>query len=159
MKLAYATLNVTLVEVCNNGETDSLLLDRSVDFVFDISKRVPMRSYYGYVKFPPSSLCFPFSASDSAATIVWFVVAVLLRQQQRLMLALEESGLRLRDIRMLYRPCSNGTALAVFDIPFIDYVTVYLVGCSLSLLAFAAEVAYQRYFLARRLQASPPGIP
>ncbi|KAL1487375.1 hypothetical protein MTO96_007999 [Rhipicephalus appendiculatus] len=126
-KLAYASLNTTVVEVCNNGETDSLLLDRRVDFVLSISKRVPMRSYYGH-------------------------------QQQRLMLAIEESGFWLHHIRMRSRHCSNDPTLAVFDIPFSDYATIYLVGCSLSLLAFAAEVAYQRYFLARRLQSSPPAV-
>ncbi|KAL1487378.1 hypothetical protein MTO96_008002 [Rhipicephalus appendiculatus] len=58
VKLAYTVLNITLVEACNNGETDSLLLNRRVDFVVDISKSVPMRSYYGYVMLPPLSLCF-----------------------------------------------------------------------------------------------------
>ncbi|KAL3202603.1 hypothetical protein MRX96_053367 [Rhipicephalus microplus] len=49
IRRAYATVNTSLVEVCNNGETESLLLDRRVDFVVQVSKRVPMRSYYGYV--------------------------------------------------------------------------------------------------------------
>ncbi|KAL1445581.1 hypothetical protein MTO96_029144 [Rhipicephalus appendiculatus] len=52
--------------------------------------------------------------------------------------------------------CSNGTVLAVFDMPFTDYATVYLVGCSLSLLAFGVEVTYQRYFYAGRLEGSAP---
>ncbi|KAH8036429.1 hypothetical protein HPB51_000465 [Rhipicephalus microplus] len=127
VRLAYAALNITLVETCNNGETDSLLLDRRVDFVTTIPKLVSMRSYYG-------------------------------RQQRRLMLAIEESGLWLHHITRRFPPCSNGVAMAVFDMPFSDYATVYLVGCVLSLLAFSAEVAYQRCFLARRLQASVPAV-
>ncbi|KAL1477582.1 hypothetical protein MTO96_035629 [Rhipicephalus appendiculatus] len=82
----------------------------------------------------------------------------LRRQHQRLILILEESGLRLHAIKNRYGSCNNGTALAVFDISFSDYVAVYLIGCSLSLLAFAAEVVYQRCFLARRASRGGPAV-
>ncbi|KAL3202602.1 hypothetical protein MRX96_053366 [Rhipicephalus microplus] len=85
-------------------------------------------------------------------------VSHLKRQHQRLLLVLQESGLRLHRIRMRFRPCSSGTTFAVFDIPFSAYVTVYLIGCSLSVLAFAAEVVYQRYHRTRGLQASRVGL-
>ncbi|KAH7949421.1 hypothetical protein HPB49_009544 [Dermacentor silvarum] len=58
VKLAYAATNTTLVELCNKGETDSLLLDRRVDFVIATSNHVNLSSYYGHVMLPPASLCF-----------------------------------------------------------------------------------------------------
>ncbi|KAH8036990.1 hypothetical protein HPB51_008038 [Rhipicephalus microplus] len=354
VRLAYAALNITLVETCNSGETDSLLLDRRVDFVTTIPKVVSLRSYYGYVMFPPSSLCFlsrratplppsfvsswlsflqiylivctlalvllvlmsvearlrsipatkrynlfmfftstylgrsPASIPHTMSTpvkiciIAWMFMMLILgqftqtaitasrsvpalssqmksvapfvsrlddgsvlpcmhffaknivdefsrsvshlnvlrealedcgpkclthnvrdfsfplaqsgthaivhmcrlfkggkgcsrglavgeelvtylkwlpthtrfllrHQHRRLLLAMEEAGLWLRQFTRRFTPCTNGIAMAVFDIAFSDYATVYLVGCALSLLAFSAEVAYQRCFLARRL--------
>ncbi|KAH7931558.1 hypothetical protein HPB51_029807 [Rhipicephalus microplus] len=360
-KLVYAALNITLVEVCNKGETDSLLLDRRADMVVDVPKSIPMRSYYGYFMLPPVSLCFlsrrttplppsfgstwlsffqisvvvfpvalvlhllraaqarycsvpatklsnsimfflssylgrsPAAIPSAPSTvvkvlvIVWMFAMLILvqftqtemtasrsvpalssemknvmqfksrldegsikpcmrfsvkngieelggnvsylislrkamdssgpeclthsnldlclplaqsgthavvdfceffqddngcsnglvigedelvsflkwipmhtrfplrRQIQRLMVALQESGIRQRYMRRIFTSCSNGTALAVFDIPPSDYVIVYLVACSLSLLGFAAEVVRQRYFPSR-LQASPPAM-
>ncbi|KAL3226213.1 hypothetical protein MRX96_048994 [Rhipicephalus microplus] len=362
VKLAYAVLNTTLVEACNNGETDSLLLDRRVDFVIDVSKHVSMRSYYGYVMLPPASLCFlsrratplppsfvscwlsffevfliltplallllliiavqarlrsvpatrqsnfimlfastylgrtPAAIPNKTSTLVkvfitvWMFATFILvqftqtditasrsvpalssemkqvmqlksrlddgstrpcmhvfakniieklgsnvshlnsllkvanscgseclthnardvcfplarsgsytvvemcdlfeedkgcstglvvgeeplvfylkwlpthtrfplrRENQKLMIALHESGLRLQYIRRRFRPCSNGTGSAVFDIPTSDYATIYLIGCFLSLLAFATEVAYRRCYPPRYPQASPPAV-
>ncbi|KAH8036989.1 hypothetical protein HPB51_008037 [Rhipicephalus microplus] len=291
MLAAYAALNITLVETCNNGETDSLLLDRRVDFVTTIPKLVFMRSYYGtYLGRSPASIPHTMSTPVKICIIAWMFTMLILgqftqtaitasrsvpalssqmksveqfesrlddksvlpcmhffaknivdefsrsvshlnalrgaledcgpkclthnvrdfsfplaqsgthaivhmcrlfkegkgcssglvvgeeelamylkwlpthtrfplrRQQRRLMLAIEESGLWLHHITRRFPPCSNGVAMAVFDMPFSDYATVYLVGCLLSLLAFSAEAAYQRCFLARRLQASVPAV-
>ncbi|KAL3214921.1 hypothetical protein MRX96_051390, partial [Rhipicephalus microplus] len=106
---------------CNKGETDSLILDRRADIVGDVSKHVPMHSYYGR------------------------------GQHQRFIFALHESGLRQRELRRRLKRCSDGTTLAVFDIPFSEYATVYLIGCSLSLFAFAAEFLDFGAYSARNL--------
>ncbi|KAH7949543.1 hypothetical protein HPB49_012155 [Dermacentor silvarum] len=92
--------------------------------------------------------------ADNGPHVTSLRQAVNRHQQRRLMLALEESGLQVEKIRRKFRTCSSATARAVFDVPFSEYVIVYLVASCLSLLAFGAEVASRRYSLARRLQAT-----
>ncbi|KAL1467719.1 hypothetical protein MTO96_041981 [Rhipicephalus appendiculatus] len=103
-KLAYASLNTTVVETCNNGETDSLLLDRRVDFVVGIPKLVPMRSYYGYVMFPPSSLCFlsrratPLPPSFVSSWLSFFKVSLIVFPLALVLLLLIDAHARLRSV-------------------------------------------------------------
>ncbi|KAL1487376.1 hypothetical protein MTO96_008000 [Rhipicephalus appendiculatus] len=104
VKLAYAALNTTLVEACNNGESNSLLLDRRVDFVLDVSKDVPMRSYYGYVMLPPSSLCFisrratPLPPSFGASWLSFFKVSLIVIPLSSVFLLLMAAQARIRSV-------------------------------------------------------------
>ncbi|KAL1469643.1 hypothetical protein MTO96_040961 [Rhipicephalus appendiculatus] len=81
---AYRILNSTIKEVCNRGETDSLLLDRRVDFVVSLPNGINLNSYYGYAALPPRSLCFltrrrgPIAPSFASSWMSFFAVFLIL---------------------------------------------------------------------------------
>ncbi|KAL1477984.1 hypothetical protein MTO96_035317 [Rhipicephalus appendiculatus] len=80
---AYRTLNNTFQEVCNDGHTDSLLLDRRVDFVLGGVDRINPGSYYGYVTMPLESLCFltrqqgPIAPSFASTWMSFFAIFLI----------------------------------------------------------------------------------
>ncbi|KAL1473058.1 hypothetical protein MTO96_038954, partial [Rhipicephalus appendiculatus] len=65
-------------------------------------------------------------------------------QHRRLLQALEESGLIDKSVRNQFTGRDDRSHVA-FDMPFTDYVLVYIVGCSLSVVVLCVEV-----FLASR---------
>ncbi|KAL1473276.1 hypothetical protein MTO96_038790 [Rhipicephalus appendiculatus] len=79
----YRILNNTFEEVCNHGDTDSLLLDRQVDFILGESDRINPGSYYGYVTLPLDSLCFmtgrkgPVAPSFASNWLFFFAIFLI----------------------------------------------------------------------------------
>ncbi|KAL1446858.1 hypothetical protein MTO96_044463 [Rhipicephalus appendiculatus] len=112
----YLGLNNTLVETCNCGETDSLLLEKRADFIITATNFAPSTSYYQHA----------------------------VHQHRRFMLAMEESGLTMQSLRPLLPWISNTSGPVPFDMPLTDYAAVYVTGCCLSLLAFFAELLFAR---------------
>ncbi|KAL1477775.1 hypothetical protein MTO96_035485 [Rhipicephalus appendiculatus] len=66
-------------------------------------------------------------------------------QHRRLLLTLEESGLLDHGLKKRFPPCTHCGSRVSFEIPFSSCMFVLLAGFSLSLLAFCAELAYNRY--------------
>ncbi|KAL1475639.1 hypothetical protein MTO96_037146 [Rhipicephalus appendiculatus] len=64
-------------------------------------------------------------------------------QHRRLMLALEEAGLMEASLKKKASPDGHRSSVP-FDMPFTDYIYVYVVGCCLSLLVFVAELLMAR---------------
>ncbi|KAL1463989.1 hypothetical protein MTO96_043074 [Rhipicephalus appendiculatus] len=80
----YLGLNNTLVEMCNYGETDSLLLERRADFIITPTNFAPSTSYYQHAVYPPMSVCFltrqgqPVRPSFASTWLTFFSVSLML---------------------------------------------------------------------------------
>ncbi|KAH6942169.1 hypothetical protein HPB50_001692 [Hyalomma asiaticum] len=81
---AMRDLNNTVVEECNYGETDSLLLSRRASFIFIPSKAVPPHSCYAYVMAPPAPIGFlsrkgePLRPSFASTWMSFFTISLVL---------------------------------------------------------------------------------
>ncbi|KAL1481839.1 hypothetical protein MTO96_034161 [Rhipicephalus appendiculatus] len=80
----YLGLNNTLVETCNYGETDSLLLEKRADFIITATNFAPSTSYYQHAVYPPMSVCFltrrgqPVRPSFASTWLSFFSVSLML---------------------------------------------------------------------------------
>ncbi|XP_075551137.1 uncharacterized protein LOC142584773 [Dermacentor variabilis] len=83
LREVYSTLNNTLVQLCNLGHTDSLLLDRRVDFVIALLNNSLPFFYYRYALLSPISLSFlsrqqgPVQPTFVSTWLNFFVLSVL----------------------------------------------------------------------------------
>ncbi|KAL1423382.1 hypothetical protein MTO96_021141 [Rhipicephalus appendiculatus] len=84
IKEAYMIHNNSVIEVCNRGETDSLILEKRANFLLVPSNAVPMNSYYGYAMHASTSICFltqrggPLKPSFTFTWLSFFAVSLIL---------------------------------------------------------------------------------